>query len=106
MITEDFKFRDDMMKKLGKEETCPMELTFEPYDGVIFSFKKVHIREEESTGTAKVLFEYHIHDAGKFTETKLRKDKRFEEHLGLILNHLFLEITENPLPETDQPNEA
>jgi hypothetical protein len=106
MITEDFKFRDDLMKKLGKDDTCPMELTFDPYKGVVFSFKKVSVREDADRGVAKVMFEYYIHDAGNLTETKLRKDKRFEEHLGLILNHLILEVTQEPVPETDQPNEA
>lgn len=102
MIGEDFKFRDDLMKKLDKKDTCPMELTFDPYTGVVFSFKKVTIKEDKDTGVAKVLFEYFIHDAGKHTETKLRKDKRFEEHLGLVLNHLLLEATQDPAG-TDQP---
>jgi hypothetical protein len=90
-VNEDFKFRDDLVKK--KEDTVPIELLTGNYKGVILRYTKVAIREQEDL-TAKLQFEYEILDAGKSTETTLRKDKTFEFHIGLILNTLILEATD------------
>jgi hypothetical protein len=88
VINEDFKFRDDI-----KADTVPIELLTGNYKGVILRYTKVAIKEQEDL-TAKLQYEYYIHDPGTYTETQLRKDKTFEFHIGLILNALILEATD------------
>jgi hypothetical protein len=95
---KDFKFRDDMSK--GSEETTvPIEILTFPYQNVIFRYTTVGVKEQEN-GTAVLRFQYDILDTGEYTETKLRNDQRFEQHLGLLLNHLILESAEHEVNES------
>lgn len=88
----DFRFRDDLFKN-EDGETVPIEILTEPYKGVILRYTKVAIKELED-GTAKLQFQYDLLEMGNLTETKLRSDARFENHAGLLLNHLILESVE------------
>lgn len=88
ILGQDFKFRDDL-----KEDTVPIELLLDPYKGVVYRYIKVGIKENDDK-TATLKFDYHLHEMGEHTETKLRKDKRFTEVLGLILNTLILDVAE------------
>jgi len=89
---KDFRFRDDMNEGIDKN-TVPIEILTEPYKNIIFRFTTVGIKEMEN-GTAVLRFQYDILDVAEFSETTLRNDKRFEQHLGLMLNHLILESAE------------
>ena len=88
----DFRFRDDMIVKDSKD-TVPIEILTGPYKNVIFKFTTVGVKELEN-GTAVLKFQYDLSEMGDHTETKLRSDKRFEDHLGILLNHLILESAE------------
>ena len=88
----DFKFRDDMFKD-EDGQTVPLEILTGPYKGVILRYTKVAVQELEN-GTAKLQFLYDLLNMGEHTETKLRSDPRFEQHAGLLLNHLILESLE------------
>lgn len=90
ILGEDYKFRDDM-----KYDTVPIELLTGPYKGVILRYTQVGVKELED-GTAKLKFQYELYEMGDFTETALRKDYKFEQHAGLILNALILESAEAP----------
>lgn len=85
IIGEDFKFRDDL-----KTDTVPIELLTDPYKGVILRYTNVGIKELEDN-TAVLQFGYELYEMGNHTETKLRKDTKFQEHAGLVLNALILE---------------
>jgi len=85
----DFKFRDDY-----KTDTTAMELLTEAYKGVIFRFTDVGGFRENEDGTAILKFAYDLMETGKWKEDKLRGDRFFEQHLGLILNTLILDIVE------------
>lgn len=74
-------------------DTSAIELLTEAYKGVIFRFTNVGIRENPDN-TATLRFAYDILSSGKFKEDKLREDKYFEQHLGLILNSLILDVAE------------
>jgi hypothetical protein len=90
--SEDFRFRDDLFA--NKEgETVPIEILIKPYKGVILRYTQVAVKEQDN-GTAVLKFQYDLSDMGDHTETKLRSDQRFEEHLGILLNHLILESAE------------
>lgn len=90
---KDFRFRDDMNQGVEKN-TVPIEILTQPYNNVIFRYTTVAVKEKDD-GTAVLRFQYDLLDVGEFTETKLRNDKRFEQHLGLLLNHLILESAEH-----------
>ena len=89
IVGEDFKFRDDFKK----EDTVPIEIISGPYKGVVYRYKTVAVKENDDE-TATLKFDYHLHEMGDFTETKLRKDKVFENYIGLILNRIILEVSE------------
>ena len=88
IIGEDYKFRDDM-----KEDTVPIELLTDPYKGVILRYTQVSIHEE-ANGTARLKFDYELYETGDHSMVKLRKDKTFNQHIGLILNAMILDITD------------
>ena len=74
-------------------DTSAIELLTEAYKGVIFRFTNVGVRENQDE-TATLRFSYELLSPGKFKEELLRQDKYFEQHLGLILNSLILDIEE------------
>lgn len=88
ILGTDFKFRDEF-----KNDTTAIELLTTPYKGVIYRYTNVGIREQED-GTATLRFNYEFLDSKKFNEEKLRDDKYFNEHLGLILNTLIIDVVE------------
>lgn len=96
----DFKFRDDMYD-VKKGETVPIEILIEPYKNVIIRYTRVSVKEQDN-GTAMLQFEYEVLKSGEYSETSLRKDKRFEQHLGILLNHLILEAAEGSTDNADR----
>lgn len=88
ILGTDFRFRDEY-----KNDTTAIELLTQSYKGVIYRYTKVAIKEPED-GTAVLQFEYEIINPSSFEESKLRNDKYFQEHLGLILNTLILDVAE------------
>lgn len=85
MLSKDFRFRDDI-----KADTVPIEILEGPFAGVVLRFTSVQIREQED-GTARMLFDYELHEMKHHSETSLRKNVKFTETAGLILNQLILE---------------
>ena len=89
IVGEDFRFRDDL-----KKDTVPIELLLKPYANVVYRYTEIGEVKENKDGTATIKFQYELFDAGQHTETKLRKDKRFEKAIGLVLNRLILEAVQ------------
>ena len=92
----DFKFRDD----LKKYDTVPIELIDVLYGGIVVRYTKVDIKPVDKTyeilhndNSPRLIFDYDILEMKKFKKEELRKDKRFNEYLGLVLNSLILMIT-------------
>lgn len=106
-INEDYKFRDDLVK--DPKDTVPIEILTGPFKDVIVRYKTVTVREQEDN-TAKLQFDYDLLKMGNFSEVSLRKSKKFEFHVGLILNALILEATEatdgNREDDTQEPIEV
>lgn len=88
ILGEDYKFRDDI-----KADTVPIEILTDPYKGVTLRYTNVAVKELED-GTAKLMFQYDLYEMGEHTETSLRKDNRFEQFAGLILNAIMIEAFE------------
>jgi hypothetical protein len=95
---DDFRFRDDLIKS-EEVQTVPVEILTGPYKNVIYRYVKVGVKEKDD-GEAVLQFIYDILDPGDLTETTIRNDQRFTNHIGLILNHMILEIAENDVDDT------
>ena len=91
IIGEDFR----ILEHDEKETTLPIELLLSPYNGVIFKYNTVSIKEDADADTAKIVFSYDLIEMGDHVETVLRKDERFNDVLGLILNRMILETVES-----------
>lgn len=89
IIGVDYKFRDDI-----KAETVPIELLTGPYKGIVYRYTQVSVKEREDN-TAVMQFDYFLHNTGELSETTIRRDSKFTQHIGLILNTLILETVEN-----------
>lgn len=96
----DYKFRDDLTT-LNSKDTVPIEVLMGPYEGVVFRYTQVSVKEQEN-GTATLRFQYDLLEKKDFTEVQLRNDKRFEQHLGILLNHLILQSSEAPENESGE----
>jgi len=88
----DFRFRDDLTKP-ESGDTVAIEILTGPYKNVIFRYVRVSVREKEEN-EAVLQYQYELIEMGNHTETQLRKDTRFSQHLGILLNHLILESLE------------
>lgn len=90
IIGKDYRLRDDLYEE---DKTLPLELLTGPYKGVILRYTTVAIKEMEDN-QAKMLFDYELLEMGNHTETSLRRDVKFTEHAGLVLNTMILETLE------------
>lgn len=94
----DFRFRDDLVKP-EEVQTVPIEVLTGPYKNVIYRYVKVGVKEKDD-GEAVLQFLYDLLETGDFSETTLRNDQRFTNHIGLILNHMILEAAESEKNDT------
>lgn len=90
-LDKDYKFRDDI-----KRDTVPIEILIDPYKGVVYNYTTVSASVIKEGEKAVLNFQYDVITPGKNSETMLRNDKKFEQHIGLILNLLILEVAEAP----------
>ena len=100
IINSDFRFRDDL-----KYDTTPIEILFHPWNGVIIRYTTLGVVEEELKDQARVRFAYDIIDSRTYSQRKLRRDKRFNDALGLILNTIMLTLGEVNEDRTDNIEE-
>lgn len=91
----DFIFRDDLYKP-ENGDTIPIEILIGPYKGVIYRYVRMGVTEKPD-GEAVLRFQYELLELGNHTETSLRNDQRFTDHIGIILNHLILEVAESDI---------
>ena len=90
IIGKDYLLRDDLYEE---DKTLPIQLLTGPYKDVILRYTTVSIKEMEND-QAKMLFDYDLLEMGDHTETSLRKDVKFIQHIGLVLNTMILETLE------------
>jgi hypothetical protein len=93
----------------GKES---LQLTCEPYSGIIFSYGKVSFAEDETNSILRLNFEYDIHD----NASKVFDKTLFENYLGDLLQELIHDgieknsitytggIDENRAEDSDESN--
>jgi hypothetical protein len=88
IINIDYKFRDDI-----KADTVPIHLLTGPYNGVVYRYTQVSIKETKDD-SAVMQFDYYLHETAEHTEASLRADPKFTTHIGLILNQLILDTVD------------
>lgn len=97
---KDYKFRDDLIKTAT--DTVPIELLIEAFQGIVYRYDRVHIREQDEH--ARMNFEFSFIELNGFDEEKLRANKTFNHTLGLILNAMILEYVDSAEPTSGNGN--
>ena len=106
----DFKFRDDLFNAKEDGSTCPIELMLDPFAGVVYRYTTVKFKLGEDD-IPRIQFEYEIIKTNDLSMMTLRKNEKFNQTIGLILNALLLDAAdqENGMDietRTDNPEES
>ena len=106
----DFKFRDDLFNPKEEGTTVPIELTLDPFAGIVYRYTTVTFKVDEDN-VPRLLYDYEIIKTNDLSMVTLRKNERFNEVLGLILNGLLLDaseaegMSETGTNDTKEPNQ-
>ena len=89
----DFKFRDDLFNAKEEGTTCPIELMLDPFAGVVYRYTTVKFKLGEDD-IPRLQFDYEIIKTNDLSMITLRKNQKFNDVVGLILNALLLDASE------------
>ena len=89
----DYKFRDDLFNAKEEGTTVPIELTLEPFNGIVYRYTTVTFKMNEDN-IPRLLYDYEIIKTNDLSMITLRKNEKFNATLGLILNALLLDASE------------
>ena len=89
----DFKFRDDLFNAKEEGTTCPIELILDPFAGVVYRYTTVRFKLGEDD-IPRLQFDYEIIQTNDLSMMTLRKNQKFNDAVGLILNTLLLDASE------------
>ena len=89
----DFKFRDDLFNAKEEGTTCPIELMLDPFAGVVYRYTTVKFKLGEDD-IPRLQFDYEIIKTNDLSMITLRKNQKFNDAVGLILNTLLLDASE------------
>ena len=90
----DFKFRDDLFNAKEAGSTVPIELTLDPFAGIVYRYTTVTFKMDEDN-IPRLLYDYEILKSNDLSMITLRKNEKFNAALGLILNTLLLDASES-----------
>lgn len=104
----DYKFRDDMFDANQSESTVPIELLIEPFNGVIYRYTTVRFKLGEDD-IPRLQYDYDIVKTNDLSMITLRKNQKFNDILGLILNAMLLDLgdaseTKTGTNNSEEPN--
>ena len=97
----DYKFRDDLFDANEDRSTCPIELILDPFAGVVYRYTTVRFKVNEDK-VPLLQYDYEIIKTNHLSMITLRKNKKFNDTLGLVLNAMLLELEE----DSSQKNEV
>lgn len=106
----DFKFRDDLFNAKEDGTTCPIELMLDPFAGVVYRYTTVRFKVGEDD-IPRLQFDYEIIKTNDLSMITLRKNQKFNDVVGLILNALLLDASEaegaseTRTDDTKEPNQ-
>lgn len=87
----DYKFRDDLFNPKEEGNTCPIELLLDPFSGVVYRYTTVNFKLDEDD-IPRLQYDYEIVKTNDLSMITLRKNQKFNEILGLILNAMLLDL--------------
>ena len=89
----DWKFRDDLFDAKKEGTTVPIELMVDPFTGVCYRYTTVTFKMDEDN-VPRMQYDYDIIKTNDLSMMTLRKNKKFNTVLGLVLNTLLLDASE------------
>jgi hypothetical protein len=89
----DYKFRDDLFDQKKDGTTVPIELTLDPFAGIVYRYTTVRFVMGEDD-IPRIQYDYEIEKTNDLSMVTLRKNEKFNAMLGLILNGLLLDASE------------
>jgi hypothetical protein len=103
----DYKFRDDLFDSKEEGTTVPIELTLDPFAGIVYRYTTVGFKLGEDD-IPRIQFDYEIIKTNDLSMMTLRKNEKFNTTLGLILNAMLLDMADMEgeiETRTDNPKE-
>jgi hypothetical protein len=103
----DYKFRDDLFNDKEEGSTCPIEMLIEPFVGVVYRYTTVTFKIDEDD-IPRIQYDYEIIKTNDLSMITLRKNQKFNDALGLILNAMLLDLGDVETNEigTNNPQES
>jgi hypothetical protein len=89
----DYKFRDDLFNSKEEGTTVPIEITLDPFAGIVYRYTTVKFKVGEDD-IPRIAYDYEIIKTNDLSMVTLRKNEKFNMMLGLILNGLLLDASE------------
>ena len=90
----DYKFRDDLFNSNENGTTCPIELILDPFAGIVYRYTTVKFKVGEDD-IPRISYDYEIITTNDLSMMTLRKNEKFNQVLGLILNGLLIDASES-----------
>lgn len=87
----DYKFRDDLFNEKEEGSTVPIELTLDPFTGIVYRYTTVKFKVGEDD-IPRLQYDYEIIKTNDLSMMTLRKSENFNRILGLILNAMLLDL--------------
>ena len=87
----DWKFRDDLFDSKEEGSTVPIELLLEPFTGICYRYTVVRFKMTEDN-IPRLQYDYEILKTNDLSMVTLRKNQKFNDALGLILNAMLLDL--------------
>lgn len=100
ILGTDYKFRDDLFDKKEDGNTVPIELTLDPFTGVVYRYTQVAFKMDGDI--PRMMFDYEIIKTNDLSMMTLRKNEKFNQILGVILNTLLLDAADMGEDETHE----
>ena len=92
-LGNDFIFRDDLFDANGDKTTVPIELKVDPFQNIVYRYTQVAFKMGEDN-VPRMQFDYDILKTNDLSMVTLRKNQKFNTVLGLVLNTLLLDASE------------
>ena len=93
ILGTDYKFRDDLFNSKEDGTTVPIELLIDPFAGVVYRYTTVRFKLGEDD-IPRLQYDYEIMKTNDLSMVTLRKNQKFNTVLGLVLNTLLLDASE------------
>ena len=89
----DWKFRDDLFNPKEEGSTVPIEIMVDPFAGIVYRYTRVGFKMGEDN-VPRMQYDYEIIKTNDLSMVTLRKNAKFNTMLGLVLNTLLLDASE------------